>query len=148
MGSNVQKKIKDYLENTGVSVAEFERKAGIKTNVARNILRGQSKRPTGETLRAIAHLIGCNIQDLLPEGDNLTQSHTRSQVEAPIAIEYPELLNETLCYILKINKDNDYNLNLKQAVIILEEAYSYSIEKNPPQVDMDFIEWFVKKTTR
>lgn len=144
----MQKKIKNYIENTGVSVAEFERKAGIKTNVARNILRGQSKRPTGETLQAIANFIGCSMQDLLPKESNPSQLNAKMLAEPAITIEYPELLNETLNYILKINKENKYGLSLKQAVIILEEAYSYSIEKGSPQIDKDFIEWFIKKTHR
>ena len=35
---------------------------------------------------------------------------------------------------------------MKQILLLLEEIYDFSIQKNPPQVDSDFVEWFVKRT--
>ena len=61
----LQQKIQNYITTHKLSVAGFERDAGLKTNVVRNILRGQSKRPTGETLQAIARMMECTVQDLL-----------------------------------------------------------------------------------
>lgn len=148
MDSNIQRKIKVYLESTGLSVAALERKAGLKTNVARNILRGQSKKPTGETLQAIAAVMKCTIQDLLQGrgGSSPLGDHTPSE-ESPV-VEYPELLNEALQCILKVVKNNGYKLTLQQIVLILEEVYAYTIKKDPPNMDVDFIEWFVNRTIR
>jgi transcriptional regulator with XRE-family HTH domain len=148
MDSNLQRKIKVYLESTGLSVAALERQAGLKTNVARNILRGQSKKPTGETLQAIAAVMECSIQDLLQGGGGSGQMKDYTPPKLSPVVEYPELLNEALCCILKTAKNNGYKLTLQQITLILEEVYAYTIKKAPPNIDMDFIEWFVKRTIR
>lgn len=148
MDSNIQRKIKGYLESTGLSVAALEREAGLKTNVARNILRGQSKKPTGETLQAIAAVMKCSIHDLLQGRGGSSPMGEHTSFEASPVVEYPALLNEALLCILKVVKDNDYKLTLQQIVLILEEVYAYTIKKDPPNIDVDFIEWFVKRTIR
>lgn len=145
MESHVQKKLKDYLENTGISVAELERNAGLKINVARNILRGQSKRPTGATLQAIAAVMGCTVQDLLPERDESSRGG-KTLPERTRIVEHPELLNEVFQCILRVTKDNNYKLTLQQTSLLLEEIYCYSIQRDPPQIDVNFIEWFIKRT--
>ena len=61
MQSGLQKRIKNYLDATGLSVSSLEKKAGLKTNVARNILTGQSKKPGAVTLQPIADVIGCLV---------------------------------------------------------------------------------------
>ncbi len=146
MESGLQKRIKTYLDKTGLSVAALERKAGLKTNVARNILRGQSKRPTGETLQAIAKVMECSVQDLL-EGrpSSSTGEVGVSPHESPI-LQHPEILKETLDSILKTIKENNYKMTLRQVVLILEETYAYTLTKSPPQIDKNFIEWFIKRT--
>ena len=148
MDSSLQRKIKGYLENTGLSVAALERKAGLKTNVARNILRGQSKKPTGETLQAIAAVMGCSIQDLLQGRGGSSPANISPRSEESPIVDYPELLNDALQCILKVIKDNDYKLTVQQITLILEEVYAYSIQKEPPNIDRDFIEWFIKRAVR
>jgi len=146
METGLQKRLKNYLETTGLSVAALERKAGLKTNVARNILRGQSKRPTGETLQAIAKVMECSVNDLL-EGRSSSSRREMgvSPHESPM-LEYPEILSEALQCILRIAKDNNYKLSIHQIGLMLEEVYSYTMTKNPPKVDKNFVEWFVKRS--
>lgn len=146
MESGLQKRLRNYLETTGLTVAALERKAGLKTNVARNILRGQSKRPTGETLQAIAKVMECSVNDLL-EG---RAASTRREVgvsphESPL-LEHPEILSEGLECILKIAKDNNYKLRVHQIGRMLEEVYSYTLTTHPPHIDKNFVEWFVKRS--
>ncbi|OJW54581.1 MAG: hypothetical protein BGO67_10570 [Alphaproteobacteria bacterium 41-28] len=148
MESGLQKRIKNYLENTGFSVASLERKAGLKTNVVRNILRGQSKRPTGETLQAIAKVMECTVQDLL-EGKT---SPIKEDIgifphESPM-VQFPDTLSEVLQSVLKVNKDKDYKFTVHQTLRIVEEIYSYTIKKDPPKIDIDFVEWFVQRVAR
>lgn len=150
MESNLQRKIKLYLENTGLSIAALERKAGLKTNVARNILRGQSRRPTGETLQAIACVLGCPLQELVQShgGAIRTEDSGLPGKVAASTVENLDVLNEAFGSILKVIRENDFQVTIQQISFILEEVYAYTIQKVPPNIDEDFVEWFVKRSLR
>jgi len=145
MDSVLQKKIKTYLESTGSSIAALERKAGLKTNVVRNVLRGQSKKPTAERLQALATVMGCTVQELLGVKNESFSGNVTTRFDESPLIDHPEILNKSLGSILEISQENNYTLTLKQSLLLLEEAYSYSIKKDPPEVDRDFIIWFMKR---
>ncbi len=146
MESFLQKRIKNYLDATGLSIAALERKAGLKINVARNILQGQSKRPTAETLQAIANVMECTVQDLLGVKKERFTSDPLKTIDDSIPVENPDLLGSSLQCILKITKNNEYTLTLQQMLLILGEVYTYSVKKESPKIDMDFVEWFIKRT--
>jgi transcriptional regulator with XRE-family HTH domain len=128
-----------------VFCSALERKAGLKINVARNIVRGQSKRPTAETLQAIANAMECTVQDLLGVKKEKFTPDPLKAMDDSLLVENSDLLAHSLEGILKITKDNKYTFTLQQMLLILGEAYTYSVKKDPPKVDMDFIEWFIKR---
>jgi len=146
MESYLQKRIRNYLDATGLSISALERKAGLKINVARNIVRGQSKRPTAETLQAIANAMDCTIQDLLGVQKEVFPSQDKHTPEKSLCLEHPNLLEDSLHCILKIIQENKCRLTVKQTLLLLEEVYAYTLKKEPPKVDPDFVEWFVKRT--
>ncbi|MBY0500424.1 MAG: helix-turn-helix transcriptional regulator [Alphaproteobacteria bacterium] len=146
MQSFLQKRIRNYLDSTGLSISALERKAGLRINVARNILRGQSKRPTAETLHAIATAMECTVQDLLGVQKEVLPSQIKHPAESGLFLESPEVLNEALQCILQVIQSNGYKLTVKQTLLLLEEVYAYTLKKSPPKVDADFVEWFVKRT--
>src|SRR3990167_6234462 len=121
MENGVQRKIKNYLDSTGMSVAALERKAGLKTNTARNILRGQSKKPTAVTLQAIADVMDCTVQDLLGVRKEFHKTDGAMKFDDSPTVEDPELLKKVLDSILEIAKDNSYHLSIHQTAIVLEE---------------------------
>jgi hypothetical protein len=41
-------------------------------------------------------------------------------------VEDPEILNESLQCVLKIIRENGYNITVKQTLAIVEEVYAYS----------------------
>lgn len=142
MDSALQKNLKHYLDTTGLSVAALERKAGLKLNVARNILRGQSKKPSADNLQAISSVMGCTVQDLLGVKGEPLKAEPK---DSPI-VERPDLLNEALAAVLQAAQDKGYELTVQQTLLILEEVYSYAVKKDTPGVDKDFVEWFMEKT--
>jgi len=144
--TGLQKMIRHYMDMEGLSIRKLEQKAGLSLHAVINILSGQSKMPNGKTLQALSNLMGCTVEDLL-EGnvDALQEDKARSPVSVLSGIEYPEILAESLQHILLTIRENKYQLKLHQTLQILEEVYSYLIQKDPPQVDVVFIEWFVKR---
>ena len=145
MESALQRKIKNYLEANKVSVSALEREAGLKSNVVRNIIRGLSKKPTAVTLRAIADVMGCTVEDLLGGKAETHKPEMKSSSERPVLLEAPELLDNSLHAILKIIHENNYQLTLQQTLFVLGEVYAYSIQKDPQSIDKDFVEWFIKR---
>lgn len=146
MESYLQKRIRNYLDATGLSISALERKAGLKINVARNILRGQSKRPTAETLQAIANVMECTVQDLLGVQKEVLPSQVKHPAESALFLEYPNILTDSLHCILKVIQENQYRLTVRQTLLLLEEVYAYTLKKKPPKVDPDFVKWFVKRS--
>lgn len=142
MATALQKTIKSYIDSNGLSVAGMEREAGLRINVIRNILRGQSKRPTAETLQALAKLMGCSIQDLLFENDERVNSE---QGADDTVIENPGVLKDILDLTFEVCHDKQVHLTTKQISSILENAYLYSMKKTPPGIDRVFIEWYLSK---
>lgn len=145
MESFLQRRIKNYLDATGLSVSALERKAGLKINVARNILSGQSKKPNAETLQAIANVMECTVQDLLGVKKESFASNMRPLDDGSPLLEYPQILNESLQCTLQIIRENDYKLTVKQTLTIVEEVYAYSMKKSPPHIEKDFVEWFTQR---
>jgi transcriptional regulator with XRE-family HTH domain len=143
MTTTLQETLQAYIDKKGFSVAALERKAGLKLNVLRNILKGQSKKPTAETLQGIASAIGCSVEDLL-QGRTETTSEFNKLVHSP-TVGHPILLQETLKAILDYATRNKLTFTVQQTLYILEETYAYFAQKTPPQIDKDFIEWFIKK---
>ena len=153
MQTVLQKRLRNYLDSTGLSVAALERQAGLRINVARNILRGQSKKPTAETLQAISSVMGCTVADLLgvkrdvfPLENSLRHEQTRTE-PSPM-VENPEIFKDALATILSVSQEEECPLTVDQALLILGEVYTYSVKKPLPQIDRDFIKWFMEKTVR
>ncbi len=140
MATALQNILQDYIDQNGLSIAGMERQAGLKINVIRNILRGQSKRPTAETLQAISKLMGCSIQDLLQGGEDSDSAQSPSSDQL---IEHPEMLKEITLALLDASQKKDVPLTFKQFSRALEECYAYSLKKTPPLVDHTFIEWIL-----
>ena len=140
MTTALQNMLQDYIDQNGLSIAGMERQAGLKINVIRNILRGQSKRPTAETLQAISKLMGCSIQDLLQGGEvsDSVQSTSSDQL-----IEHPEMLKEITVVLMDASQKKNIQLTFKQFSRALEESYAYSLKKTPPLIDHTFIEWIL-----
>ena len=133
--STLQHKIRHYLESHNLPIAAFERQAGLKINVARNILRGTSKHPTNETLQALAKAMGCPMHDLFPD---------RAEALGPPHTIDPDLMTAVFQGI--IQQSAGQSMTFKQLFHMLEEAYTYTLEVHTHTPDPTFIRWLVRKT--
>lgn len=145
MSTKIQEKINTYLEETGLSVAAFERQAGLKMNVIRNIIKGQSRRPTAETLQAVATAMGCTVADLL--GVKASQEfHRKIPSDNSPAIQSKEMLATAFQTVMNSIEEVENQPTLRQTLTLVEEVYLYSLKKEPPSVDKDFVKWLIEKS--
>ena len=142
MAASLKQKIRAHLDRTGQSIAGFERQAGLKINVVRNILNGLSLRPTAKTLTAIAGAMNCTVAELM----NQPEDRPYAKPDTSPAIQHPALMVDTLQAILEVAQDHNRPLTIHKACLMLDEIYAYMITKNPPALDKEFVRWFVLKT--
>ncbi|MCA9749951.1 MAG: helix-turn-helix transcriptional regulator, partial [Romboutsia sp.] len=64
--TTLQRNIKYYLKQQGLTVAELERRAGTKHAVV-NIVHGRTINPSAQVTQAIAKQLGCSMEDLLSD---------------------------------------------------------------------------------
>jgi len=136
--SNIQKNLELY----GISIAELERRAGLKTCAVRNILDGRSKNPNIDTLRAIAQEFDQKIDELL-EPENATSQQFEHNTDLygfdPLLFmkAYNEILNKVKQFSLKITIDEmlDY----------IKQVYEYSIECDLKLIDERFVKFVLRQ---
>ena len=144
MSTNLKQTIQTFIDEHGLSIAGMERQAGLKVNVIRNILRGQSKRPTAETLQALARTMQCSIQDLLTESPEDKGSLPKPH-PSELLIEHPALLSQVLEILLEVAAKKGVLLSFPHITTCMEDIYKYTLRKEPLEVDAAFVDWYVSK---
>ena len=59
--------LRSLIDKHNISVHALEKKAKLKIHSIQNILTGRSKKPSAETLQAIASVLGTTVEKLLSE---------------------------------------------------------------------------------
>lgn len=111
MSQILQENIKRKLKKQKLSIAELERRTGLRHSVI-NIMHGRSKNPSAKTTLAIAKELGCSIEELLTEQNYDSTNY---------------LLDDSCKYA----KNNFTNLNN-------EYNQSHSENKRNPKLEKDF----------
>ena len=143
MTAALKTKIRNHLDRTGQSVRGFERAAGLKINVLRNILNGLSLKPTAKTLGAIAKAMNCSVPALLDKEEKPFPGLSASGA----AVTRPDLFVDAMRVILQTATAHNRPLTVYKACLMLDEIYAYTMDKKIPAIDEEFIRWFVLKNT-
>ena len=146
---NLQKKLRLQINQSNLSVRDVERLAGLKRCALSNILEGKSKKPSLDTLRATANVLGCSVPDLLDTPQDEDDTLYRSSLEGgqkPLLLPVEAAI---LCNIIKnldeSFKNINYEPNLEQFWQCVIRAYSYTLGSGDHNVDPKFAEWLVNK---
>ncbi len=145
--SGLQKQIRTRMKAKDLSIAALEREAGLKINAVRNILSGQSKKPSAETLQAIANVLDCSVKDLLEkEISNISDlPYSIRHLEVATHEWDAELFNQTIETIQEIFEKKSYIPSVEEALFFIKEIYIYALEKNSKTLDPKFAEWFIER---
>jgi transcriptional regulator with XRE-family HTH domain len=145
--SGLQSKLKNILHDQHLGVAELERKAGLKVSAVRNILSGQSKNPSAETMLSISRVLGCSIEELLDSSkDEVTQHVSQDETlrKGPIVKDF-KFLQKTTETVIRMIEDNfqDKGLTFKDMADLFSEVYQYSLKNSYPEIDLKFADWVI-----
>lgn len=132
-----------------LTIPLLEKKAGLTNHAVRNIVRGRSLKPNAETLNAIAHALGCTVEDLL-EKKEIPQTKGLSEPKKEITntpYDYPDLLRETTDFVITFLQENEHDLSLEQVLNCVKLIYEGSIENDPVRINEQDAEfWMILAT--
>lgn len=147
--NGLQIKLQYLLNEKKLSPAEVERKAGLKMSAVRNILTGQSKKPSGETLYFISRVLGVSVDELLDtENMERTQNMPSTEIErntpAVTDLDFYQLVNEKIIGLIKKNY-SDKAFTSTELAHFAKEVHSYSLKNTYPVVDEKFADWIISQ---
>lgn len=144
MASALKEKIIERMEAKNLSIAELERRAGLSIHSVRNIVKGRIKKPSAQSLQAIAEALECSIVDLLNAPSTLDQdfSHIsqRSSKKSP-PLDYPGLMLECVQLVSRRTADCAPKVSVDEYLDMIKKIYLYSSREEPRALDLRFAEW-------
>jgi transcriptional regulator with XRE-family HTH domain len=144
----LKEKIIEFMKERNLSIAALERQAGLSTHAVRNIVKGRIKRPSAQSLQAIAKALECSLTDLMK------QSPTRNgeakkiiniiiRKKKNVILNDIGLMRECSQTIFSLMKDRDKVLPIDDYLDILKTLYSYSSFEIIRKVDHKFARWIL-----
>lgn len=148
MSSALKEKIIERMEAKNLSIAELERRAGLSIHSVRNILKGRIKKPSAQSLQAIAEALECSIVDLInsspsKRGEGYSPEF-QGRMKKRWPLDYPPLMLDCSEKILKLISEKSIKVSVEEYLDVLKKVYFYSSREEPRKFDMRFAEWLIE----
>ena len=147
MAIALKEKIIERMEAKNFSIAELERRAGLSIHSVRNILKGRIKKPSAQSLQAIAEALECSIIDLMNSSSaaeaGFPQDMDRRIKKRPL-LEHPDLMLECLEKILQEIGEKKVTISIDEYFDVVKKVYLYSSREEPREVDTRFATWLIE----
>lgn len=149
MASALKEKIIERMEAKNFSIAELERRAGLSIHSVRNILKGRIKKPSAQSLQAIAEALECSIIDLMSTSSAVDAGFPQDvdrKIKRRPPLDYPELMLDCSANIMKRIKEKDLTskVSIDEYFEVIKKVYLYSSREEPRKVDVRFAEWLIE----
>ncbi len=145
MDTLIARQIAIRMKAKNLSIPHLEKEANLATHAVRNILRGKSRRPSGELLQAIADALGCTVRDLLTDEQRIFEENDPAESQEEL-LDSPckqKLMAETFKTVQCKITEKKRELTARQVLSSIQEIYLHSLEKDPEKVDDAFADWFI-----
>jgi len=147
MESALKEKITERMEAKNFSIAELERRAGLSIHSVINILKGRIKKPSAQSLQAIAEALECSIIDLMNNsptfGDGLShESERHMRKNSPL--DYPDLMLDCSRMVLNFVGEKNAQISVDAYLEIVKKVYYYSSKEEPRTLDARFAQWLIE----
>lgn len=147
MATALKEKIIERMEAKNFSIAELERRAGLSIHSVRNILKGRIKKPSAQSLQAIAEALECSIIDLMSATSAIEAGFPQDidrRIKKRPPLEYPDLMLACLEKILKKVTEKNIKITIDEYFEVVKKVYLYSSREEPREVDVRFAEWLIE----
>ena len=139
-------KIIERMEAKNLSISKLERLAGLRIHSVRNILKGRIKKPSAQTLQAIAQALECSIIDLMSETSSeigVFDCQISLKNKPILYLDDPGLLLECCKVVMARIMESHTNLTVEDSLQIIKKVYLYSSRGEPKKVDLKFVNWVI-----
>ena len=147
MASALKEKIIERMEAKNLSIAELERRAGLSIHSVRNILKGRIKKPSAQSLQAIAEALECSIIDLMSASPLISEGYAfeaPGRIRKRSPLNYPDLMLECSQKILDLITEKKLKVSVDEYLDVVKKVYFYSSREEPRKFDMRFAEWLIE----
>ena len=151
MASHLKENILARIQAKNLSINGLERKAGLKQSAVHNILLGRSKKPSAETLQAIAAALECTLDDLLAQDDVLSidsrkiASSSKNSSQEQVILP---LFRDACVQLSDIIASENIEVSLKDLLYLISESYRYAVGKHDQTFDLEFALWLLRTTLK
>ena len=140
------KNIRSRMQHIPLTIRDIEREAGFKRGRLSNILDGNSKKPSAETLKGIATVLGCSLSDLIDPKEETDSSKYQKQ---PTSTFSPPLIMpvflETIEVVAKKFEKHNSEFNLEEILDCVRKVYTYALGDQPQKPNSTFAEWLIEQ---
>lgn len=147
MTSALKEKIIERMEAKNLSIAELERRAGLSIHSVRNILKGRIKKPSAQSLQAIAEALECSIIDLMSASSVRNDGYSpelQGRIRKRSRMDHPDLMLDCSRQILALIEEKEIKVSVDEFLDALKKVYFYSSREEPRKFDMRFAEWLIE----
>jgi transcriptional regulator with XRE-family HTH domain len=147
MASALKEKIIERMEAKNFSIAELERRAGLSIHSVRNILKGRIKKPSAQSLQAIAEALECSIIDLMNASSAIEAGFPQDvdrRIRKRPPLEYPDLMLDCTAKIMGKVTEKGLKISIDEYFEVIKKVYMYSSREEPRQIDIRFAEWLLE----
>jgi len=150
MANLLANKIKDKIQEKGLSINGLEKMAGLKQSSVQNIIRGRSKKPSIDIVQSIAKVLNCTVEELIsdhPLSNNLdystpSQNIVRDEINDFFRANWDlKLYKAAFEAILKLI-ENENDITREQLIFLVDEVYKYSWPLK--KIDKHFALWLLQ----
>ena len=102
-------KIREYQKRMGITSQELSERSGVPKGTLDKILSGVTKDPKLETLKAIARVLNCSLDDFDDEDspNKISNTPPYAQMELLIARRGNKLSTEERMHLIKLLSENE-----------------------------------------
>ncbi|EKE09965.1 MAG: Helix-turn-helix protein [uncultured bacterium] len=147
MTSALKEKIIERMEAKNLSIAELERRAGLSIHSVRNILKGRIKKPSAQSLQAIAEALECSIIDLMNSAPTRSDGYSpefQTRLRKRSRLDYPDLMVDCAKKTLSLIEERSLKVSVDEYLEALKKVYFYSSREEPRKFDTRFAEWLIE----
>ena len=131
MKLNIKDEIRDRLENKRLSISTLEKEAGLKKSAVSNILLDRSKKPSYETIKAIAKVFECSPEELIgieeKEYNALSTRYSDADSDRQIPWDPNLYANTVESFNRFCERNNKFPRKLSTASVLLDEIYNFHL---------------------
>ena len=152
MESNtIKQKVLSYIEENSLSVSGLERKAGLKPRTLYNLIYSRGT-PRPDRLKAIAHAIGCTVDELVSEDftpplNNLYENKKEHSPSPKVEWD-ASLMREAIELVDNCARGKNYELDAEKAFLLIRKVYDFSLKSKNKESGKPFAEWLIEEISR